>query len=81
MVRDDDPAEPVAGAEVRLNGEAAGAQTTDASGRFLFDALPLAQTVTVSASDGEVNSSTSHLIDFNKSTNHLTLSIPTQTTD
>lgn len=81
VIRDNDPAEPVTGAEVRLNDQAAGAQMTDASGRFLFDALPLVQMVTISASDGEAISSASHLINFNKPTNHLTLSIPTQTTD
>ena len=81
VIRDDDPAEPVVGAEVRLNDLAAGAQTTDAFGRFLFDALPLAQTVNVSASEGDASSSTNHLIDFNKSTNHVTLSIMTHTTD
>ena len=81
VIRDDDPAEPVIGAEVRLNDSATSAQTTDDAGRFLFDELPLAQIVRVSADDGESTITQMHLINYNKPTNHITLSIRSQTTD
>lgn len=80
LVQDNDLSDPVSGATVTVDGDAPGAQVTDAFGRFLFDALPLAQSVEVVATKGADSVTASHVIDFRTPTNQLTLSFVTEPT-
>ncbi len=81
LVQDNDLTDPVAGATITLDGDAGGAQTTDAEGRFRFDALPLVQTVEVTAEKGDDETAVTHIIDFKQPTNQLTLSFITEPDD
>ena len=81
IVRDGDLAAGVDGADVTLDGDAGTTITTDATGRFLFPALPLQRTVEVAASKGADSAARTHLIDYRKPTNRLTLNFKTAPTN
>ena len=78
VMRDGDLSAGVAGADVTLNNDATTTIQTDASGRFLFDALPLERTVQVAASKGTDDASQTHLINYRQPTNRLTLNFKTE---
>ncbi|NBD30765.1 MAG: hypothetical protein GVY31_12095 [Alphaproteobacteria bacterium] len=80
LVQDNDLSDPVSGATVTVDGNAARAVTTDADGRFLIGALPLAQSVEVTANKGADSVTVTHVIDFKTPTNQLTLSFLTEPT-
>lgn len=74
VLRAHDPAEPVPGATVAVDGGPT--VTTDADGRFVVDALPLAATVEVTVSDGTATTTASVRPDFGRPFQLLTVSLP-----
>jgi len=74
---DNDPQDPVAGAQVTIDQDAGSAVATDAAGRFVMPSLPLRRVVTVTATESGASVSAPHTIDFTKPTNALQLSFIT----
>ncbi len=71
---------PIAGATVKLDDAGATETLTDAEGRFLFETLPLEQSVSVTATHDGRSVTRSHILTFSQPTNQLTLSIPSEPT-
>lgn len=77
VLRDNDPQDPVVGAQVTIDQDAGTAVATDPAGRFLIPSLPLRRVVTVTATESGASVSAPHTIDFTKPTNALQLSFIT----
>lgn len=78
VLRDNDPAAPAPSASVSiLDPASATTATTDASGWFRLDALPLANTVTIRAADGGNTVDQVVHPDFSKPVNETVLSVST----
>jgi hypothetical protein len=74
VLRAHDPAEPVGGATVAVDGGPT--VTTDDGGRFVVDALPLAATIEVTVSDGTATTTVSVRPDYGRPVQLLTVSLP-----
>jgi hypothetical protein len=77
VTRDNDAAQPVAGADVTIAGTGGSTVSTDADGRFRFAAVPLALALDVSTTDGTRTSAQIHVVDFARPVNAITLSLIT----
>lgn len=77
VLADNDPATPVSGARVRITGPGGMAVTTNAAGRFRFDAPPLALTLPLRVTKGARVTVSSHITDFATPVNFITLNLST----
>lgn len=73
VLRDHDPAEPIAGVEIATGGSQA---VSDAAGRFFLPALPLLAEVTLALTENATTTNHAFRIDYAQPVNTVTLSLP-----
>lgn len=77
VVSDHQLSAPVPGAEVQITGPGGTLVTTDITGRFRFDAPPLALSLPLKVTLGTRTAQAVHLTDFATPVNFVTLNLPT----
>lgn len=77
VVSDNQLAAPVPGAEGQITGPGGTLVTTDNTGRFRFDAPPLALSLPLKVTLGARTVQAVHLTDFATPVNFVTLNLPT----
>lgn len=77
VLSDNDPDMPVVGAQVQITGPGGFSITTDAVGRFRFDAPPLLLSLPLQVTKGARVANAAHVTDFGSPINFITLNLPT----
>ena len=77
VLSDNDPDVPVVGARVRITGPGGSAATTNAAGRFRFDAPPLLLSLPLRVTKGPRVAVAAHVTDFDSPVNFIMLNLPT----